>query len=161
MFERALAATVLQSQGTSAELRQALRDGDCYECEALRRHLEQEIAFYLAEADPRLRAIYRFDPTFAFGEDAREQGLPSESSAINLLAWTGEKSSELTEQISALCRAFADARAKWLCPKAVEWCHALNIAVIDDAEIKERHGYAVLLDSLWVRPTRLWNRCQA
>ncbi len=38
-----------------------------------------------------------------------EVGRNGKSSAINLLAWTGEKSSELTEQISALCRAFRDA----------------------------------------------------
>lgn len=156
MFEQALNATARQANLPYAELVQMMRNGDCYECETLRQQLAHQVAFYLAEVEPRLRAIYRYDPTFAFGEEDRDRTMPSESAGIHLIVWTRTKSQGLVEQVAALQRAFAEARRQWLCPKAVEWCYALNIVVVDDLEVKARQGYAALIDSLWVRPTKLW-----
>lgn len=158
MFERALDETARQVGNSRAELAHALRRGNCYECEPLRQHLAQQVAAHLAGVEPRLRAVYRFDPTFAFGEDDREREMPSESAAIDLLVWTEDKTAGLVEQVAALHHAFAEARQDWLCPQAVEWCFGLNIVLVDDREVKARQGYAALIDSLWVRPTRLWSR---
>jgi hypothetical protein len=156
MFDRALAAATMHDHLLPGEMRQGMEHGDCYECEAVRRELVREIAEYLAGRDPDLRAIYRYDPTFASGEDARTREMPSESAAIYLLAWTSMEPSPLDDEAARLAQAFADARARWLCPKAIEWCYAVNIVVVDDYQVKARQGYAALINSVWVRPTRVW-----
>lgn len=158
LFERALEATAAQLQLSRSELTQAIHSGECFECDRLRQQLAHTLARYLVQVAPELRAVYGFDPTFAFGEEDRERVLPSESAAIHLLVWTETKTAALAQQVAALEGAFGEARREWLCPKAGEWCNVLSITVVDDAEVKARRGYAALIDSLWVRPTLLWQR---
>lgn len=158
LYARALAETAAQLNLERTGLKHAVGQGDCFECEFLRQHLAHHIALYLADVDPELRAVYRYDPTFAFGEEDRERSMPSESAAINLLAWTGKLTAALSGEISALQDGFNRARLDWICPKALEWCYALEVVVVDDAQVAARSGYAALIDSLWVRPTRVWSR---
>jgi|SRR5581483_3066309 hypothetical protein len=94
------------------------------------------------------------------GETTRIRALPSESSMIELLVWTEVKREALVQKVRALQEAFGAERLNWICPKALEWCHALNIIVVDDRDVQLRHGYAALLDSLWVRPTRVWGKTE-
>jgi hypothetical protein len=153
-FEETAKFSNMSPQDTSS----AMRHGDCVECEEFHQRLASLIAQSLAEREPTLRAVYRFDPTFASGEDGRVRTLPSESSAIDLLVWTETKTDGLLADVRALQEDLAQERLNWLCPKAVPWCHALNIVLIDDAEVRARRGYAALLDSLWVRPTKVWGQ---
>lgn len=156
VFLQAFGETAVQSGLAPVDVGSAIADGDCIECELFHQRLAHRIALYLAEREPILRAVYRFDPTFASGEDTRIRTFPSESSMIDLLVWTAVKSDTLVREAKALQEAFAEERLNWLCPKALEWCHALNIVVVDDADVQARHGYAALIDSLWVRPTQVW-----
>jgi hypothetical protein len=160
MFREAFAETARQSNLSPAQTGSAIADGDCMECEEFHQRLAYQIALYLAEREPTLRGVYRFDPTFASGEDARIRALPSESSMIELLVWTELRSDALIQEARALQEAFGEERLNWVCPKALEWCHALNIIVVDDRDVQMRHGYAALLDSLWVRPTRVWGKTE-
>lgn len=158
LFERAFADTLAQSNMAREEAAYAMRHGDCYQCEEFHRILSQFVAQELAAADGGLRAVYRFDPELGSGEDSRPRLFPSESSAIDLLVWTEHKNEALQQCASALELAFEDERADWICAKALEWCHALNIVIVDDEQVRARQGYAALIDSLWVRPTRVWQR---
>lgn len=158
MFRQAFAETALQSHLAPAVVKGAIANGDCTECEMFHQLLAHRVALYLAEHEPSLRAVYRFDPSFASGEDGRVRALPSESSMIDLLVWTAVKTDALAGEIKELQDAFAAERVNWVCPKALEWCHALDIVVVDDTDVQARRGYAALLDSLWVRPTQLWGR---
>ena len=158
IFERAFAETLTQSNLSRDDAAYAMRHGDCYQCEEFHRILSQFVAQELAQVDVGLRAVYRFDPALGSGEDSRPRMFPSESSAIDLLVWTEKKYVELQERASALELAFEDERAQWICEKAVEWCHTLNVIIVDDEQVRARQGYAALIDSLWVRPTRVWQR---
>lgn len=158
MFREAFAEAMDESNMAPSEAARAMAGGDCIECEEFHQRLVQHITQYLATREPELRAVYRFDPTFASGEDARVRMLPSESSMIDLLVWTGDKRDTLAQEVELLQQGFAEERLSWLCPKALEWCHALNIVVVDDAEVEQHHGYAALINSLWVRPTVVWSK---
>jgi hypothetical protein len=158
LFRIAFNETARQSNLSPVDAGTAIADGDCMECEEFHQRLAYQIALYLAECEPTLRAVYRFDPTFASGEDARVKSLPSESSMIDLLVWTETKSDAFAAQVQTLLDTVAEERLNWLCPKALEWCHALNVVLVDDADVESRHGYAAILDSLWVRPTQVWGQ---
>jgi hypothetical protein len=158
LFERAFVETLAQSNLSRDDAAYAMRHGDCYQCEEFHRLLSQLVAQELANVDSGLRAVYRFDPALGSGEDSLPRTFPSESSAIDLLVWTEHKNESLQQCASALELAFEDERAEWICDKAVEWCHTLNIVIVDDEQVRTRQGYAALIDSLWVRPTRVWQR---
>lgn len=161
LFRKAFAEAAVQSNLAPVDAGSAMADGDCMECEVFHRQLAHQVVLYLAEREPGLRAVYRFDPSFASGEDGRIRALPSESSMIYLLVWAAAKSDALAAEVKALQEAFAEERLNWVCPKALEWCHALDIVVLDDADVDARRGYAAVLDSVWVRPTQVWGASDA
>lgn len=158
LFRVAFAETARLSNLSPKDTTSAIEHGDCIECEELHQRLALHVARFLAEREPNLRAVYRFDPSFASGEDGRVRSLPSESSAIDLLVWTEKRDPAIEADARTLQETFAQERANWLCPKAVQWCHALNIVLIDDDDVHARRGYATLLDSVWVRPSKVWEK---
>jgi hypothetical protein len=122
----------------------------------LRYNLAWQVADYLAQVDAGMRAVYLYDPEYPCGNyDSLDEG-PSPSSAINLIVWTraqGSISQALVENLSA---AFHAARAKILCPNVTGWCFALQVAFVDDVQVRQCEGYAMMINSPAVRPTQIW-----
>jgi len=159
MFKRAIAVTAAQlGMKKPAKVIEALHEGNCQQCEKLRFNLARQIADYLGAVDSDMRAIYFFDPEYASGDYPGSHTGPSQSSAINLIAWTSTKKSTPPHVIQGLHDALQKARADVLCPNASGLCFSLNVALVSDGEVKSRKGYAAMIDSVSVRPTQVWVR---
>ncbi len=157
MFRHAIADSSTQlGLKESKQVIEALRKGDCYHCDTVRYNLARRIAEYLTTLDADMRAIYMYNPEYVSGDYESPRTPASPSSAINLIAWTRTKHSVPADVIEALGVAFQDARADILCEKASGLCFSLNVAVVNDAEVRTRKGYAALIDSVSVRPTEVW-----
>jgi hypothetical protein len=159
MFRRAIAdsAPQLGLKG-SAQVVETLRRGYCQSCETLRFNLARQVADYIALVDPDMRALYLYDPEYASGDYECAKTASSPSSGIHLIAWTRAKKSIPSDKLQELRAAFQDARADILCPDASGLCYSLNVAVVNDADVRTRKGYASMIDSTTVRPTQVWAR---
>jgi hypothetical protein len=159
MFRRALAhsAAQLGLRNTSKAI-ERLRRGNCQDCETVRYNLARQVADYLSELDADLRGLYLYDPDYACGDYEHPCKGLSPAAGVNLIAWTRTKKSIPPEIVQGLGVAFRDARTQVLCPEATGYCFSLNLAIVSDAEVRERKGYAALIDSTTVRPTQIWSK---
>ena len=157
MFRRAIVQTAPQlGLKGSAQVVENLRRGHCQSCETLRFNLARQLADYVALVDPDLRALYLYDPEYASGDYDCAKTASSPSSGIHLIAWTRAKKSIPSDTLQELSSAFQDARNDILCPDASGLCFSLNVAVVNDAEVRARKGYAAMIDSTTIRPTEVW-----
>jgi hypothetical protein len=138
------------------ETLEAILNGDCSVCEYLRYGLAKQIGAYLGSMDHHVKTVYVYEPEYGTtGDDASAVKL---SLGINLLAWVDRKSAALNSVIESLVEALRDERSQLLCEKANGVCFALDVLVVDDEEVNNRKGYGALVNSLYVRPTKLWTR---
>jgi hypothetical protein len=162
MFKRALTASAVQlGARNSQHALEMLRRGDCNRCDTLRYNLARQIAGYFAQLATDMRAIYLYDPEYASGNYESPRTGASSSAAINLVVWARAKKSMPQEAIRALGDAFDKVRAAIVCPEATGQCFRLNVAVVNDADVKTRRGYAAMIDSRSVRPTPVWMKKRA
>lgn len=156
MFRRAIAQSAPQlGLKGSTKVVESLRKGYCQSCETLRYNLARQVADYFAEVDPDLRALYLYDPEYASGDYECSETGSSPSSGIHLIVWTRAKKSIPSDMLQELSVAFHDARADVLCPEASGLCYSLNVAVVNDAEVRTRKGYAAMIDSTTIRLTQV------
>ena len=157
MFRRAILQTAPQlGLKGSAKVVESLQRGYCQSCETLRFNLARQVADYIAEVDPGLRALYLYDPEYASGEYECATTASSPSAGIHLIAWTRAKKSISADMLQELRTAFQDARTAILCQDASGLCFSLNVAVVNDVEVRTRKGYAAIIDSTSIRPTQVW-----
>lgn len=159
MFKRAIAdsATQLGIKDSDAAIT-SFRRGDCDQCSILRHNLARRIGDYLSTVDPNLQAVYLFDPDAACDvyEDFHTVSTPW--CALNLIVWTRTSKSLSTSTLKGLRQALDKARTQVLCPKATALCFALNMTVVNNAEVKARRGYAAMIHSLTTHPNQVWSR---
>lgn len=154
MVERALAFAAKKVRVHGGEqVLTALQEGDCSLCEAVRYGMAREVAEYLGTVDHTVKAIYIYDPDHAAAVDE-----PVSTPGINLIAWVERKSAALTSVVGLLTSGLAGECPQLTCPKVDALCWALDVRVVDDAEVKSRTGYGALLSSLYVRPMEIWHR---
>jgi hypothetical protein len=162
MFRRAIAQSAPQlGLKGSARVVELLRRGYCQSCETLRFNLARQVADYISLVDPGLRALYLYDPEYASGDYECAKTASSPSSGIHLIAWTRAKKSIPSDMLQELRAAFQDARTDILCPDASGLCYSLNVAVVNDAQVRTRKGYAAMIDSTTIRPTQVWAKYRA
>ena len=159
MFRRAVAASAMQlGVKTPAQAIAELQRGDCDKCQVFRINLARQVADYLANLDSDLRAVYAYNPDYAFGDYQSTGAKKSLSSALYLLAWTRTLKTIPTDAITGLSQAFLNARKSFLCSEASAMCLSLNLQVVSDKQVQARQGYAAMIDSLNIRPNQVWER---
>lgn len=134
----------------------AILSGDCSVCEYLRYGLSRQIGAYLGSMDRQVKIVYVYEPEY--GTTVDDTNVVKLSSSINLLAWVNRKSAALDSIVESLAETLRDERNQLLCEKAGSACFMLDVQVVDDEEVKSRRGYGALVNSLHVRPTKLWMR---
>lgn len=158
MFQRAIQASAPQLGVKPDQVLEELHRGRCYECDLVRANRAREVSDYLAKVDSDLRAVYLYNPEYAVGDYESPFAEPFKSSALYLMAWTCTNDSIPASTIDALTKAFDEARTDLLCEDASRLCFSLDLAVVGDAQVKGRKGYAVMIDSLNARPIQVWPR---
>jgi len=154
MIEDALVfCAAKMSTGTKEKALDRVLQGDCSACGYVRYGLAKDIAQYLGSIDDTVKAVYLYEPEYATNDDT--VGL---SFGINLLAWVERKSAALNSMVAGLDAALIEERKPLLCPEATAECFSLDVKVADDDEVRRRRGYGALVNSIFVRPIKVWER---
>lgn len=154
MIEEALAFCAAKTgTGTKEKALDRVLQGDCSACEYVRYGLAKSLAQYLGSIDETIKAVYVYEPEYATGDDV--VGL---SFGINLLAWVQRKSAALNSIVASLDTALMEKRKHLLCPDATAECFSLDVKLADDDEVRQKRGYGALVNSFFVRPTKVWER---
>jgi len=154
MIEEALAFCAAKTRTRTKEnaLDRVLQ-GDCPVCEYMRYGLAKGIAQYLGSLDDTVKAVYVYEPEYATDEE-----MVGQSFGVNLLAWVERKSAALNSMVAGLDAVLMEERKRLLCPDATAECFSLDVKLADDDEVRRRRGYGALVNSIFVRPTKVWER---
>ncbi|MCL6429508.1 MAG: hypothetical protein K6V36_01445 [Anaerolineae bacterium] len=142
--------TGLPSKEAVAE---ATRSGDCTVCSRLHDGIARAVSMFLGSVDNEVQAVYAYDPERATAVDDAPVGR-----GINLIVRVRRKSAALWSLIGLLISALAQERQRLACPQAHALCWSLDVQVVDEREVRNRIGYGALVDSLYVRPSLIWQR---
>lgn len=154
MIEEALSFCAAKTgAGAKEKALEALLRGDCSACGYVRYSLAKAIAQYLGSIDDTIRAIYFYEPEYATDDEMARL-----SSSINLLAWVARKSAALNSIVASLDTALMEERKSLLCSDATAECFSLDLKVVEDDEVRRCKGYGALVNSVFVRPTKVWER---
>ncbi|MFA5400700.1 MAG: hypothetical protein WC169_08750 [Dehalococcoidia bacterium] len=139
--------------GNIQALIECLKKGDPIACSYCHYNIAKELGKILGIWDKDIRAVYAYgydDNTTAEGccEDV------SPSSLIHMIIWAGRKTNALKALIESIDRAMVQVHRRLLGLKDIE--HVLDIQVIDDDDVKNRKGYAALLQSIYQTPVKVW-----
>jgi hypothetical protein len=153
--------------GDLQQARQALCAGRCEVCALLNDSLVRQVGEYLGEMDHTVRAVFRYEAEHPAGQSslrspqAAPGGKSTRKGGINLVTWVERKSAALSALSAALEAALAESRRALGCPKAVPGCYTLDIQMVDSREVQERRGYAVVINSAYLRSSQVWRRSGA
>jgi hypothetical protein len=143
---------------SSDQARQALHSGDCCVCQYFQHALAQKVAEYLGSVDGSVQAVFTFEPEQAIGVGEFAHNHPKASPAFNLIAKVDRKSAALSSVVASVSSALAEQCKQLDCPKANAMCYAVDVKIVDEAEVQRRTGYGALISSLYVRPIEIWQR---
>jgi len=142
--------------GDRQKTRQALRQGRCDVCEYLRYSLAGQIGDYLGVTDPMVKAVYLVEAEEPDGFD--DVAPIRQPTGINLIAWVERKTAAVAALAKSLEAGLAASRRALGCDRAASACFFLDVHLVDDADVQERRGYGVLVNSLHVEPMKVWGR---
>ena len=135
----------------------SLQQGRCDVCGLVCDDLVKQIGEYLGQMDRTVKAVYEFEPEYA-SIRSRTGIRPAigPNRGINLVAWVERKSAALSTLGSALETSLTEGRRKIGCKNATPACFTLGIQMVDDKDIQERRGYAVVVNSTNIRSLKVW-----
>jgi hypothetical protein len=136
---------------------QSLQQGRCDVCGLVCDDLVKQVGEYLGQMDRTVKAVYEFEPEYA-SLRSRTGIRPAigPNQGINLVAWVERKSAALSTLGCMLETSLTEGRRKIGCKNATPACFTLGIQVVDDKDIQERRGYAVVVNSTSIRSLRVW-----
>ncbi len=143
--------------GNTQSAIQALRQGRCEVCSVFSDHLVSQLGSYLGEVDRTVKAVYKCEPYHNGSEDKNE---PSEDpkTGINLVAWVERKSAALHALSTTLEKVLSRSKQRVGCKKATSVCHTLEVAMIDDRDIRDQRGYGLFVNCQKIRSALIWQR---
>ena len=138
---------------------QEIHQGNCEVCGSVSRCLARQMAGYLAQMDHTIKAVFRYEPDYDTPRHTFEhQSVQLRKSSINLVAWGGRKSAAFNSLSSTLTNAISDRRKRILCRKASVVCQELDIQMVEDKDVLENRGQALLINSPLIRTEQIWKQ---
>lgn len=134
----------------------ALRDGRQDICIQFSNNLGAQIAEYLGKMDKTVKAIYEYsiDPqSIRVHENHSTVTMPF---GINLVSWVGRKSAALNALVITMTAALDEAQRKLSIGDSEHVSFPLDVKMVDDNEVKNHHGYAVIVHSELIRSMQVW-----
>jgi len=145
--------------GDVQEATLALEQGRCDVCSFFADSLIRQVSAYLGEMDKTVRAIYKVEPEYAsLRPQAGVRGVAGRRTGITLIAWVDRKSAALSSLSATLEAVLSESRRKIGCKNASPACRTLAVQMIDDRDVQEWRGYAMLANSMYVRSMQVWSR---
>lgn len=130
-----------------------MRSGDRALQADLERRLARSLAEYLGGMDRDLKAVYLYEQKLAEDDESLDALV---TDPLHLVVWAEPKTVALDALITMLNRALTQAMSELRKKSATR--RALDAHLIDDAEVRDRVGYAAFLFSPHHRPVQVWRR---
>jgi hypothetical protein len=142
--------------GDLQRTRQALRQGQWEVYDYMRHSLARQIGDYLGHADRTVEAVYMLEAAepIEFGEAE----LIDRPRGIDLIVLVDRKTEALLALTRSLESSLAQSRRMLADVNALPECFSLDVHLVDDADVREQHGYGVLVNSVYVEPLKVWAR---
>ncbi len=160
MVEKAIAFCAQKNfAGDVRHARRNLSQGRCDICGDVVDSLGGQIGEYLGQMDRTVKAVYRYGPEAHLNRlHESEESIHRHRTGINLVAWTDRKSAALGALGSTLESVIAESRRKIGCSNARPVCYTLDLQIVDDEEVQERRGYGAVVESEYLRTSKVWAR---
>jgi hypothetical protein len=117
--------------------------------------IAKQLAASLGAVDENVKAVYVLDYD-ATPEDLCFGTLNQGAPLVHLIVWAERKTAALSSLVAALDRALAQAYTDLVGGPQAETL--LDVQMIDDADVENRTGHGVLLQSIHHRPIEIWKR---
>lgn len=141
---------------------QEIKQGNCEVCGAVSTCLASQLAAYLGQVDPTVRAVFRYEPDYAAPRQLPgRESIPLRKGGINLVAWVSRKSATFNTLSSNLEKLLAEPRKKIGCRNASNACYVLDIQAVEEKEVTEDRGLGLVVNSALIQTASLWNRIGA
>jgi hypothetical protein len=123
----------------------------------LRHTLAQEVAQVIAAYDRRVLTVYAFEES-ANPDAQTEDYSPAIDPTIHLLVLVTSASAALEAFITSLDRALTDSLRELPSVTFSRRLSFLDVIPVTQRDVEEGRGYAVLLNSFYARPLKIWQR---
>jgi hypothetical protein len=131
-----------------------LQAGEGAACASLRHALACRVAAGLAEIDDTIKAAYLLEEIDT-AEEAWNEATPR-TAAIQVILWVQPRTAALSALVDALDAALLPRYASLVGAEAMT--RLLLVQLVDDAAVRDRVGFGLLLTSTRNRPLRIWER---
>lgn len=160
LLEEALLITAQKKfEGDLQTTKNALLQGQCDVCRFVSGILVTEIGDYLSSLDKTIQVIFKYEPEHVNIRRLASGSIHSTSKAgINLVAKVERKSAALLTLVATLESALSEARHQIGCKNATPECYVLDIQMVDDRDVLENRGLAMMMNSMYVRAMPVWRR---
>jgi hypothetical protein len=149
----------LKFDGDQERTLNALDLGTCDVCSLLSESLVVQIGDHLGGLDKNIKAVYRYIPEHTTRRGSHKVSFPTNSDVgINLVAWVERKNASLDALGRTLEAVIRNSRRKISCRYATPACFSLDLQTVDDLDLVERRGYGAVVDSSYIRSTKIWSR---
>jgi hypothetical protein len=132
-----------------------LEQRDRTACEYCHYGVAKQVAASLGAMDENVKAVYVLDydatpEDWCFGTEAQTARL------IHLLVWTRRKTAALDSLVEALDRALVQAWSDTVGVRVT--ATVLDVQVMDDVDVRQRHGYGAFRAWMHQQPIQVWER---
>ena len=118
--------------------------------------LATSIANVLAANDPRVLAVYAYDPSTNPDSESGEE-MPIDPT-VRLLVLVQSSSAALEAFIASLDRALTASLKALPSPKFEPRTSILDVNLLTEQDVQAGRGYAILLSSVFAPPLKIWQR---
>lgn len=149
-------------EGDLQTTQNALKQGECDVCRFLSGILVTRIGDYLSSLDKTIKVIFKYEPEHVNIRRLASGSIHSTARAgINLVARVERKSAALLTLVATLEKTLSEARRQLGCRNATPECFILDIQLVDEEDIQENRGLAMMVNSMYVRSMPVWRRAEA
>jgi hypothetical protein len=156
MIERAVETCAKENfSGNVRQMRQALFMGDCAQCRCVSSQLVKQIGEYLGEIDGTIRAVYQYEPA---AREPIDNSPEDKRTGIHFIIWTARKSAALNTLVKTLEASLSASQRKLGCANTSPECLVLDMHVVDDRDVHEGRGIALLVKAPVLQAKRVWEQ---
>ena len=131
-----------------------MKEGDSVAFNYYNYNIAKQLGEVLGSWDKNIRAVYAHDYDDATPEEACFENA-SPFSLVHMIIWAEHKTKALDALVETIDRAMVQHHRHMLGRINLE--HVLDVQLIDDEDVRNRTGYAVLLKSIYQPPIQVWH----
>jgi len=147
------------SAGDAQRTLLAVHSGQEEVCECLLGALTTAIADVLGKIDKTVKSVYAYKPVTSLESNRLTPDAEhSQAISINLVVWVERKSAALQSLVSSLEKDLIASQRQYGCLIGGKGTFSLSVAMVDDQDVKQQHGFGTFIGSQYLRSSLIWSR---